>query len=141
MDKMLDQPSIQSFYGRISQESSTRAMDTSSPSRLGDGFTSQELSSAAPLSLSSWCPKGQYTARDIDTVMPGPGCVKIVGRVINMFKKPWTSSQPQGLRASGYTKMIIRDDTGIITVPIFSPSDAGSSRTLMRKSSGQAFLG
>ena len=43
----------------------------------------------------------------------------INGRVVNLTKKPWTRSQSSGMRASGYIKMVIRDDTGIIVVRCF----------------------
>ena len=56
---------------------------------------------------------------NIDAVMPGPGCVMINGRVVNVTKKPWSSSQSPGIRASGYIKMVVRDDTGIIVVRCF----------------------
>ena len=112
---MLDQPSIQSFYDRLGQQSSARAPP--SLPLAGDGFASQELDLTKPASSSfSWSPKGHYAAKDIDSIMPGPGCVKIVGRIVNLSKKPWSSSHSQGLKASGHVKMVVRDDTGIIVV-------------------------
>ena len=116
---MLDQPSIQSFYGRLGHNNLRSPLKSSgsSPSRLGDGFTSQEANTFISSEYSrNWSPKCEYPPTDIDAVMPGPGCVMINGRVVNVIKRPWTSSQSSGIRASGYVKMVLRDDTGIIVV-------------------------
>ena len=114
---MPHQPSIQSFYER----SSPKKPQFSSSERLeyhtGDGFSAVELvSTSLPSALPTWYPKGEYTHTEIDAVTTGPGSVKIMGRVIRLDKKPWTATQTSGLRASGYIKMVLRDDSGTIAV-------------------------
>ena len=118
---MLDQPSIQSFYGRPEANnpytSPSKILASASPPRPGDGFTTQEAETLnTSFSSRVWHPKGEYTQKDIAAIMPGPGSVKIVGRIVNRIQRLWTSPESQGLRASGHIKMVIRDDTGIIVV-------------------------
>ena len=114
---MPHQPSIQSFYERPIP--SSQKTSSTNGYHAGDGFNSDELISASlPSALPAWVPKGEYAHTEIDTVTAGPGSVKIVGRIIHLEKRPWTATQNPGLGASGYIKMVLRDDSGIITVPL-----------------------
>lgn len=107
-DLMMPQqsPSIQSFFPKNGKTSSSGA---------GDGFTAEEVEAALhPPALPKWQPRGIYEEADIETLVPGPGCVALIGRVVNFFDQETLSKAPQA--AKGCLKLVIKDDTGALVV-------------------------
>lgn len=114
-------PSIQSFYKR---EVSTPAknegvLQSSSPSKLGDGFTEEELTAALDPLKRKWNPEREYDECTIGELVPGPKAVSFVGRIVNL-STIHGSSQKQP-KAAGWHYLIVKDDTAAISV-CFSPS-------------------
>ena len=107
-------PSIQSFFQpEVSPAQEDKA--SNSPLAAGDGFTAEEVEATIfPPSLPHWQPRGIYEEVDIETVIPGPGCVTIMGRVVNFFVLETPSKAPHA--AKGCLKMVIKDDTGALVV-------------------------
>jgi len=107
-------PSIQSFF---QPEVSPAKKDKASNSSLaaGDGFTAEEVEATIlPRSLPQWRPRGIYEEVDIETLIPGPGCVTIMGRVVNFFFLETPSKAPHA--AKGCLKMVVKDDSGALVV-------------------------
>lgn len=80
----------------------------------GDGFTPLEIESALHPTLHKWQPRAEYNEVDISELVPGPGCVTVMGRVVNFYNQPTPSKTP--MSAKGCLKMIVKDDTGAFTV-------------------------
>ena len=106
-------PSIQSFF---QPEVSPRTQkQISSPTAvLGDAFTPAEIEGALHPNLHSWQPRTKYEDREIGTLVPGPGCVALMGRVINFSDRDTPSKMPQA--AKGCNKLLVKDDTGVLMV-------------------------
>jgi len=129
-------PSIQSFFEREvqaqaqaqAQASSPAAPPTTkSPSKLGDGFTEEELTEALDPMSRKWNPDREYEECTIRYLVPGPKAVTFMGRVVNfntVFGK--TAKQP---KAAGWHYLTIKDDTGAIyvSIPIETPTIACDS--------------
>ena len=111
-------PSIQSFFQP--EVSPARKGKTSSPpSGAGDGFTAEEVDATLhPPTLHRWQPRGTYKEVDIETLVPGPGCVALMGRVVNFFHLQTPSKAPHA--AKGCLKLVVKDDTGALVVGLFS---------------------
>ena len=105
-------PSIQSFFQpEVSPAKTTARTSTSS----GDGFTAAEIEATMhPTSLHEWQPRGTYHDADINSLAPGPRCVALMGRVVNLYDLHTPSKRPQA--AKGCLKLAVKDDTGIIDV-------------------------
>lgn len=127
-------PSIQSFFAPVTP---TLHPQTSSSTTLtsGDGFTSSELAATAPStmaassiasssSLHRFQPRATYMSHSIAELVPGPGCVKIIGRVVNLREivgkvgKDGSSGSASASmhRAKGSWWCRVGDGTGIVTV-------------------------
>lgn len=114
-------PSIQSFF---QPEVSPGKKDKASrlPLAAGDGFTAAEVEATiCPPCLPQWQPRGTYNEVDIETLIPGPGCVTIMGRVVNFFVLGTPSKAPHA--AKGCLKMVVRDDTGALVVSLLMTRD------------------
>lgn len=107
-------PSIQSFFQP--EMSPSKKENVSGPAAAaGDGFTAQEVETTLHRpSLPTWHPRGTYEEIDIKTLMPGPGCVTIMGRVVNFFQLQTPSKAPHA--AKGCLKLVVKDDTGALVV-------------------------
>lgn len=81
----------------------------------GDGFTHEEVEATLKPSLHKWQPRCEYNELDIGSLEPGPGCVMLVGRVVNLYNEEKLSKTPNG--AKGCLKLIVKDDTGALLVP------------------------
>lgn len=120
-------PSIQSFFQAQSIPSESQLSSSPKP---GDGYTAQELHEALrPTVQETWSPPAKYADRDIADLLPGPECISFMGRVVNVFEKrtPPADSASSGSVANrsaarmprgakGFIKIIVRDDSGAVTV-------------------------
>ncbi len=104
-------PSIQSFF-QPEVSPTKRPATTGPPSEAGDGFTAHEIETNL---LHKWQPRGHYEEAEIGSLVPGPGCVALMGRVVNFYDQATPSKAPQA--AKGYLKVIVKDDTGALMVP------------------------
>ena len=98
-------------------------------SSLKDGFTEEEIESALHPKLHVWQPRAEYRDVDIGSLTPGPGCIAMMGRVVNFYDMATPSKKPQA--AKGCLKVVIKDDTGCLVV-----SDRGLCRILCCSTSG-----
>ena len=107
-------PSIQSFFHP--EVSPTKTKAPSSPATVaGDGFTAAEVEATIhPTALHKWQPRGTYNDTDIESLIPGPRCVALMGRVVNFYDMQTPSKRPQA--AQGCLKLAVKDDTGILDV-------------------------
>lgn len=141
-------PSIQSFFAPVTSISHPRTCPTDSTApTVGDGFTSSELAPMSPSTtvatstfptpnLHRFQPRVKYTELAIADLIPGPGRVKITGRVVNFYKiigkggrdGSSVSGSSSMHRAKGSWWCKIGDGTGVVTVrmhaspPFPSPS-------------------
>ena len=118
-------PSIQTFFplktspSRSSSPAKSCPALSSSPcleSKAGDGFDSSDVEAVLHPSSEDWIPAKEYEEADIGTLQPGPQCVTLVGRLVNFYDQPTPSKMPQA--AKGCVKIIMKDDTGAITVSL-----------------------
>lgn len=65
-------------------------------------------------SAENWIPAREYDETDIGSLIPGPQCVTFIGRVANFYDQSTPSKMPQA--AKGCVKIIVKDDTGALTV-------------------------
>lgn len=84
------------------------------PSDTGDGFTSSEIEAALHPSLHKWQPRTTYNDTDIGELVAGPGCVALMGRVVNFHHIATPGKMPHA--AKGCLKLTVKDDTGAFTV-------------------------
>ena len=107
--------SIQSFFQPEVPSSSHKSHKRpSSKTDTNDGFTSSEIEAASHPSLHRWQPRTTYNEVDIGSLVPGPGCVALMGRVANYYDQVLNSKSPQA--AKGCLKIIVKDDTGAFAV-------------------------
>lgn len=107
-------PSIQSFFQP--EVSHTKSKAPSSPTTVvGDGFTAAEVEATMqPTGLSKWQPRGTYDDAEIGSLVPGPRCVALMGRIVNFYNLHTPSKKPR--YAQGCLKLAVKDDTGILDV-------------------------
>ena len=104
-------PSIQSFFPLRS--SVLKSQPPSSPIP-GDGFTPEELATVLRPAQDKWEPKDHYDDCNIDTIVPGPKRIKIMGRIVNLSDGPPGAKLP--MSPKGSLLLVIKDDTGALTV-------------------------
>ena len=106
-------PSIQSFFQP--EVSPTNRPATTSPlSEARNGFTTQEIEATIQPKLHKWQPRGTYADVEIGNLVPGPGCVSLMGRVVNFYDQATPSKAPQA--AKGCLRVVVKDDTGALLV-------------------------
>lgn len=110
-------PSIQSFF-RPKLSTSAKTTMNSKTLGNGDGFTSKEVEAPLQPQLHQWHPKAEYKETDIGNLVPGPGCVALVGRVVNIYHQQEPRKVPNA--AKGCLRLVIKDDTGTILVRVYS---------------------
>ncbi|MCJ1272264.1 hypothetical protein MMC21_000050 [Puttea exsequens] len=112
-------PSIQSFFQPEVPPTTSRTPSTiSQPTNTtGDGFTPSEIHTALHPSLHAWHPRTTYTETDIGSLVPGPGCVTVMGRVANVYDQVLSSKMPQA--AKGCAKVLVKDDSGALAVKLW----------------------
>ena len=111
-------PSIQSFFQPEVPTTPTPTRATNLPTATGDGLALEEVESTKP-TLHRWRPRCAYHEVDIGSLEAGPGCVMVVGRVVNMRDEKQSSNMPYA--AKGHLRLIIKDDTGALSVGFFHP--------------------
>jgi hypothetical protein len=110
-------PSIESFFHRTSPPTTIRP--SSPKAKPGDGFTDAELDAVLhPEIDTSWTPAQEYHEFDIIDLEPGPRCITVHGRIANFYDHTGSSRKPKSARGS--IKLILKDDTGALTVHTFS---------------------
>jgi hypothetical protein len=108
----LQSPYIQSVF-KVTKGDTGSAQST----KPGDGFTHQEVDAVLkPIIDDSWLPSEEYEDTDIVSLVPGPHCVAIQGRIANLYDQSTPSKRPKA--AKGCAKMILKDDSGALTVCI-----------------------
>ena len=110
----LHMSSIQSFFEKDPAARKSKAVNGDSQTESNDGFTEAEVEAALHPKLHKWVPRGEYENMDIGSLIPGPGCVALIGRIVNFYDQPTPSKRPHAAR--GCFKVIIKDDTGVMTV-------------------------
>ncbi|KAF2453617.1 hypothetical protein BDY21DRAFT_292851 [Lineolata rhizophorae] len=111
-------PSIQSYFPSTSSSRPTEATSSSSSSRPGDGFTAAELERALnPPVNPPWRPAHEYDEVEIAELVPGPRRVTFMGRIVNLYDRAMPSKAPNAAR--GCLKLIVKDNTGAITVRLW----------------------
>lgn len=107
-------PSIQSFFQPEVSPTKPKA-PSSPPTEVGDGFTVGEVEATLhPTGLPKWQPRGTYDDADIESLVPGPRCVALMGRVVNFYDMHTPSKKPRA--AKGCLKLAVKDDTGVLDV-------------------------
>lgn len=107
--------SIQSFFQPEALSPSHKAHTRpSSKSDTNDGFTSSEVDAALNPRLHKWQPRTTYSEVDVGSLVPGPGCVALMGRVVNFYDQTMNSKSPHA--AKGCLKVVVKDDTGAFAV-------------------------
>lgn len=111
-------PSIQSFFQPEVSPTKSKA-SSSPPIEVGDGFTAGEVEATLhPSGLPKWQPRGTYDEADIESLVPGPRCVALMGRVVNFYDLHTPSKKPRA--AKGCLKLAVKDDTGTIDASTIS---------------------
>ena len=130
----LSAPSIQSFFQREVPSIKTNKPAVPIDLETGDGFTSSEIEATLHPTLHIWQPRCEYREVEINDLTPGPGCVTVQGRIVNLFEQPFTGKMPQA--AKGCLHVIVKDDTGAFRVMSSKPSgDATYSKAFSRSNS------
>lgn len=111
--------SIQSFFPL--QTSPIKGLPRTYSPTPGDGFTAKELDTSLVLApRDDWIPPAVYHEYEIDSLVSGPNRIKIFGRIVNMFETSPKAKLPTG--AKGAIHLVVKDNTGAVTVSICSPS-------------------
>ncbi|KAL9635718.1 MAG: hypothetical protein Q9164_003284 [Protoblastenia rupestris] len=108
--------SIQSFFQPETSSPDARKQILVTEADANNGFTSTEVNSALCPNLHKWQPRIAYADMDIGALAPGPGCVTIMGRIVNFYETPNTSKSPRA--AKGSYSVVVKDDTGAFTVKL-----------------------
>ena len=116
--------SIQSFF----QPEVQSAQKTSKPAvphqtnDTGDGFTSSEIEAALHPALHPWQPRTTYNETDIGDLVAGPGCVALMGRIVNFYTVTTPRKTPKA--AQGGFQLTVKDDTGafVVITPSIKPT-------------------
>ncbi|KAI5200757.1 hypothetical protein E4T39_05605 [Aureobasidium subglaciale] len=83
----------------------------------GDGFSQKELDTCLiPPKQDDWVPSANYDEYEIDSLVPGPSRIKIVGRIVNLFESSPKTKLPTG--AKGSLHLVLKDDTGAVTIKL-----------------------
>jgi len=81
---------------------------------IRDGFSSSHVKTTLQSSVTEWTPQNDYVESNISLLTAGPRFVCLTGRIVNFYNQPTASKMPQAAR--GCAKMIVKDDSGAITV-------------------------
>ncbi|KAL8860273.1 MAG: hypothetical protein Q9178_003244 [Gyalolechia marmorata] len=122
-------PSIQSFF---QPETPYIQPAVSDKNVTGDEFTTTEANPLLYSSPHAWRPRTQYKDARIGSLVPGPKCVHLVGRVVNFYDQPTpTSKLPYATKRC--LNVLVRDDTGMIKEEklLDAPLGHGSSFLLL----------
>ncbi|CAN9287576.1 unnamed protein product [Alternaria sp. RS040] len=102
-------PSIQSYFS------------SSTTTKNDDGFATKEahaaLASSEATATSAWAPAFDYEEADLGTLEPGPCKLVLMGRVVYFIDQARPSKSHKA--AQGCIKVLLADDTGVLTVRIW----------------------
>lgn len=109
-------PTFQSFFQTKKRPSSAShsLVPTAKLSQTGDGFTAEEQKIVIP--QSSWTPKIEYEEVELGSLCTGSKPITFQGRVANFFDWGTGAGDKRPRAANGCYKVIVKDDTGAITV-------------------------
>ncbi|KAL1797728.1 hypothetical protein ACET3X_004334 [Alternaria dauci] len=101
--------------------SSIQSYFPSPMSKNSDGFTTEEMHSALTSSgataASAWAPALDYEDADLGALEPGPCNCVLMGRIVNFHDQTRPSKSHKA--AQGCIKILLADDTGVLTVRIW----------------------
>ncbi|KAG8526703.1 uncharacterized protein KY384_008132 [Bacidia gigantensis] len=103
--------SIQSYFQRENCNPGTGMQRNTTAG--GDSTSSAK----GPTPSEKWQPRSQYTEKQIRDLKVGPGNVSVTGRVVNFYEQ--TSRGKSPLAAKGSLKIVVKDDSGAITVKLW----------------------
>ena len=109
--------SIQSFFQPEAPSPRSRQNSQHPPNAsevIDDGFDLSDVDTALHPTLHKWQPRTDYEETAIGDLMPGPGCVTLMGRIVNFYDQATPSKMPQA--AKGCIKVIVKDDSGALAV-------------------------
>ncbi|KAL9129416.1 MAG: hypothetical protein Q9217_002121 [Psora testacea] len=86
-------------------------------STAGDCLTSSDIETFLLPPPHKWRPRTAYREMGIGDLAPGPGYVTIMGRIVNFYEASYTSKSP--IAAKGSYKVVVKDDTGTLTVKLW----------------------
>ena len=110
-------PTIQSFFGPAAPTHVNQI--TPETCYKGDGFTSDEVDAVLRPSVNMpWTPAQPYDEFDIASLALGPRRVVFRGRIANLYNQVNLSKKPRA--AKGCFKLVVKDDTGALTVSLYS---------------------
>lgn len=109
-------PSIQSFFQPEAPSSPALTLAADPPAENGDGFTNEDVELTRKPKLHRWQPRCAYNEVGIGSLEAGPRCIVVVGRVVNMRDEMQSSNMPHA--AKGHLKLIVKDDTGLLSVSL-----------------------
>lgn len=89
------------------------------PAEPGDGFTEEELAAALDPLKRKWNPARPYEACQIGELEQGPKAVTFTGRCVNFSTVFGKSTKEHS--AKGWHRVLIKDDTGVISVSYLHP--------------------
>ena len=107
-------PSIQSFFDKEIPVKKDETRLSNLQTDTNDGFSENEVQAALHPALHRWNPCNEYVECDIGSLLPGPGCRALQGRIVNFYQQQTLSKKPQA--AKGCLKVVIKDDTGTLMV-------------------------
>ncbi|KAL8924043.1 MAG: hypothetical protein Q9172_002872 [Xanthocarpia lactea] len=108
-------PSIQSFF---QPETPCIQPAVSNKDETGEKSTSTEANPFLSSTPHAWRPRIQYEDARISSLVPGPRCVHLVGRVVNFYDQP-TSTSKLPYATKRCLNVLVRDDTGMIKVKLW----------------------
>ena len=85
-----------------------------SPPIIQEGITGESDREPLHHKVQTWQPRCEYQEAEIKDLVPGPGCVALVGRIVNLHDQQSLSNAPNAAR--GCLKIVVKDDTGAILV-------------------------
>ncbi|KAI4238006.1 MAG: hypothetical protein L6R40_005817 [Gallowayella cf. fulva] len=108
-------PSIQSFFPP-SPAGPEPAVTT--PDEDGAAFTTTEVKAFLYSTPHAWKPRFQYENLRIAKLAPGPYCVCLLARVVNLYEQPTSTTKlPYATKRS--LNVLVRDDTGMVKVKLW----------------------
>ncbi|MCJ1286437.1 hypothetical protein MMC26_005782 [Xylographa opegraphella] len=107
-------PSIQSFFEKEIPAKKGRTRGSDRQIDTNDGFSEDEVQRTLHPTLHRWNPRNEYEDSEISSLVPGPGCRALQGRVVNFYQQQTPSKKPQAAR--GCLKVVVKDDTGTLMV-------------------------
>ncbi|KAL8770645.1 MAG: hypothetical protein Q9209_003713 [Squamulea sp. 1 TL-2023] len=108
-------PSIQSFF---QPETPHNQPAVANGEGVEPGFTTTEIKAFLYSTPSAWEPRIPYEDAQIGRLVPGPRCVRLVGRVVNFHDQP-TSTSKLPYPTKRCLNVLVRDDTGMIKVKLW----------------------